>query len=338
MKHASIRVVAVVAVAGALGLSALGLTGCVAGSPGSGDGAHGGPSTSPAAGAFVIDQDFPDPDVMRTGNTYHAYATNTAAVNVQLATSTDLRHWTVSDRDALPTLPSWALPGKTWAPDVSEFSPGHYVMYFVAADAATRRQCIGVATSSNPEGPFVAVGDSALLCPEDQGGAIDPSTFVDTDGTRYLVWKNDGNCCGLDTWLQLAPLSADGMRLAGPATKLLKQTEAWEGHLVEAPTLVKHGDAYILFYSANDYSGGKYAIGYATAPSVTGPYTKHGTPLLSTSSSHGRYVGPGGQDVVTAPDGTDRLVFHSWDPSFAYRGMNVIPLQWKDNRPVVAPN
>lgn len=290
-----------------------------------------------SSSAFVIDQDFPDPDVLHVGDTYYAYATNTAAANVQFATSRDLKVWTVSGADALPTLPSWALPGKTWAPEVSQLSPGQYVMYFAAANANPALQCIGVATATSPGGPFKPAGDAALICPADEGGAIDPSTFVDTDGTHYLIWKNDGNCCALDTWLQMAPLSANGRQLAGVTTKLIKQTATWEGSLIEAPVLVKHGSKYVLFYSANSYGDDSYAIGYATASSVTGPYTKHGEPLLSTSSSRGRYLGPGGQDVVKAPDGSDRLVFHSWDPAVVYRGMNVRTLEWKDDEPVIAP-
>jgi beta-xylosidase len=208
-------------------------------------------------------------------------------------------------------------------------------MYFVAANLDPGLQCISVATSASPTGPFTAVGTAALVCPPDEGGAIDPATFTDADGTRYLVWKNDGNCCGLDTWLQIAPLAADGLTTTGPSTKLIKQTQAWEGNLVEAPTLVKHGKNYVLLYSANDYSGSKYAIGYATATSLLGPYTKHDEPLLSTESSGGRFTGPGGQDVVTAPDGSTALVFHSWSAGDAYRGMNVLPLVWKNDEPVV---
>ena len=312
------------------------LTGCSAGtSPGATG--PGGPAATGVPSAFAIDQDFPDPDLLRVGTSYYAYATNTAAANVQLATSHDLTTWTVSDVDALPRLPSWALPGKTWAPDVSELSPGRYVMYFVAANAQPSLQCIGVATATAPEGPFVPDGEAALLCPPDEGGAIDPSTFTDSDGARYLVWKNDGNCCGLDTWLQMAPLSRDGLTLAGPAKKLIKAGAAWEGALVEAPVLVWHGSKYVLFYSANNYSGASYAIGYATASTVAGPYRKHGPALLSTASSGGRLLGPGGQDLVSAPGGGDRLVFHSWDPAGVYRGMNVLPLEWSDDEPVITP-
>lgn len=307
---------------------AFGLTGC------SRSGRNAAGSDAEVAG-FVIGADFPDPGVLRVGADYYAYATNNATVNVQIAKSKDLQHWGVVSADALPQLPSWALPGKTWAPDVSESSDGHFMMYFVAASADAGLQCIGAASSATAGGPFVPVSAEPLLCPHDEGGAIDPSTFVDAGGAKYLVWKNDGNCCGLDTWLQLARLSADGHALVGPPTRLIKQTEEWEGNLIEAPTLVKHGNQYVLFYSANDYSGEKYAIGYAKASTLIGPYRKHDGPLLSTELSHGRYLGPGGQDVVTAPDGTDRLFFHSWSLTDNFRGMNVLPLSWRGDDPVL---
>ncbi len=310
-----------------------GLSGCGGGSAAR---AQAPASSSPSTG-FAIDQDFPDPDVLRVGGTFYAYATNSPSANVQLATSRDGKTWSVSASDVLPTLPTWALPGKTWAPDVSAASAGRYLMYVVMASASPALQCIGVAASSSPSGPFKPVGNGPLVCPKGEGGAIDPSTFVDTDGTRYLLWKNDGNCCGLDTWLHMAPLSRDGLALAGPATKLVKQTAGWEGSVVEAPVLVKHGSHYVLFYSANSYAGEAYAIGYATASSATGPYRKHPVPLLSTSSSKGRFTGPGGQDVVTGPDGHDLLVFHSWDPARIYRGMDVLPLTWNGDQPVVGP-
>lgn len=288
----------------------------------------------------VVDDDFPDPDLLEVDGTYYAYATNGNLRNVRVASSTDLVEWTPLD-DALPTLPTYVIPGKTWAPEVTEVQPGRFVLYYTATNYRPTLQCIGVAVADSPEGPFEPVGDAMLVCPEDEGGAIDASTFVDPNdptGTRYLLWKNDGNCCGLDTWLQIAPLTPDGTALAGPATKLVQQDQEWEGNLVEAPTLVERDGTYVLLYSANDYGGPAYTIGYATASSVLGPYTKNPEPLFTTYQFDSRYVGPGGQDVVVGPDGEDRLVFHSWYGGTTYRGMNVLPLTWEDGHPVVAPD
>nr|WP_274636347.1 glycoside hydrolase family 43 protein [Microbacterium bovistercoris] len=295
-------------------LGALVLTGCA-------------PTAAPAAtstsGPFVIDADFPDPDVVADADGYLAFATGTFGVNIQVASSPDLRTWTVERRDALPKLPTWASSGRTWAPDVSE-TDGRAVMYFAAEHTDSGRQCIGVATADTLEGPFAPASGDPLICPLEAGGAIDPSTFVDGDGTRYLLWKTDGNCCGLDTWIEIAPLRADGLGLAGPPHRLIRQTEAWEGQLVEAPTLIRHGDRYVLFYSANDYASDAYAVGAATSTSLLGPYVKQATPVITSS---GPRRGPGGQDVVTGERG-DVLVFHSWDEQHLYRGMMTAPLTW----------
>jgi arabinan endo-1,5-alpha-L-arabinosidase len=314
---------------GVLGvLVAVGATACAPGTQPADDVADDAPLP------FVFDADFPDPDVLSTGGEYYAYATNGSGFNVQLATSTDLEQWTPVATDALPLLPEWSTPGKTWAPDVSEPVPGSFVMYFTVANVSPQLQCIGVATATQAEGPFTPAGTGPIVCPFDEGGAIDPATFTDDDGTRYLLWKNDGNCCGLDTWLQVAELSPDGTSLVGETTRLLQQDQDWEGNLIEAPTLVEHDGQYTLFYSANDYGGESYATGYANADSLLGPYTKGDTPLLSTERSDGRWLGPGGQDVVEGPDG-EAILFHSWDELFIQRGMNLAALEWDEGTPEV---
>lgn len=285
------------------------------------------PAASSAEPAAAIDRNFPDPDLLEVEGTYYAYATNDNARNVQVARSSDGETWELATDDALPQLPTWVIPGKTWAPEVSEVSPGNFVMYFTATNFQPTLQCIGVATSTDPNGPFVAQGDGMLVCPEDEGGAIDASTFVDDDGL-HLVWKNDGNCCGLDTWISTAPLSPDGVTLTGPAQRLIKQSLSWEGDLVEAPTIVKRDSTYILLYSANSYGDDRYAIGYASAPSLAGPWTKNEEPLLSTETSDGRYLGPGGQDLVVDDDGRAFLAFHSWDPQYTYRSMQIVAVEW----------
>jgi len=311
------RVVAVLAAALCL------LVGCTA-TPGTTE-----PTRDAAEPGFAVDADFPDPDVVATNGGFLAFATNSFGANIQVASSPDMHTWTVEQRDALPKLPAWASKGRTWAPDVSEIG-GRAVMYFTAEHTDSGRQCIGVATSSTVAGTFTPASTTPLVCPLDLGGAIDPDTFVDTDGRVYLVYKTDGNCCGLDTWIEIAPLAADGLSLAGPPHRLITQTEPWEGQLVEAPTLIRHDDRYVLLYSANDYSTAKYAVGAASSSTLLGPYVKQSVPVVSSELSDGLWDGPGGQDVVITGDHA-YLVFHSWDENHIYRGMNVAPLLFADD-------
>lgn len=295
-------------------------------------------AAAPAADSFtnpVIDQDFPDPDVLKVDDTYYAYATNFLGDNIQTAKSTDLVNWARLD-DALPVLPEWSYPAHTWAPEVTTSADGEtFLMYFTVRHAASNRQCIGLATSSVPEGPFEPVGEEAFICQLDQGGSIDAASFVDDDGARYLLWKNDGNCCGQDTWIYIQQVSDDGLTLQGEPAQLIRQDQPWEADLVEAPTLWKQDGAYFLFYSANSYAGAEYTVGYAVADDIRGPYRKAAEPLLVSDTATTSAIGPGGQDIVVDADGETWLVYHSWDPTISYRRMQLDELVWEGGQPVV---
>lgn len=296
------------------------------------------PAPPPAAGsavAPVLDQDFADPDILKAGRTYHAYATHGTTQNIQHATSTDLTHWKADSGDMLPVLGAWALPKRdlVWAPEVYD-NGGGYTMHYTARDRASDKQCVGVALSDSPDGPFRPVGDGPLICPAAQGGAIDASSHTE-GGQRYVLWKNDGNCCGLDTWLYLQPTSWDGTRVTGEPVPLVKRDQDWEGPLVEAPTLVRRGGRHVLFYSAHFYRGDQYLTAYAVAEKLTGPYVKPSGPLMTTGGFAGAVRGPGGQDVVTGRDGRDRIVFHGWNTDYTQRAMYVAGLSFEGGRPVV---
>lgn len=268
----------------------------------------------------LIKRNFPDPDLLFHEGIYYAYATNHNLKNVQFAKSTDLVTWEVSNQDVLPELPKWAIPNLTWAPEVSRWPDGSFRLYFTARNAEFPKQCIGVATATSPEGPFEAHGEGMLVCPELLGGAIDASVFREGD-RHYLIWKNDGNCCGIQTDLFIQELAADGLSLISEPRSLLTTSASWEGTLVEAPTLVKKDNKYHLFYSANDYYSQFYAIGHAQSASLFGPYEKTAGPFLSSGILDGKVIGPGGQDVIQDQNGNWRIFFHGWNISKSARYM-----------------
>lgn len=283
----------------------------------------------------VLDADFPDPDVLPVDGTYYAFSTNSDGVNIQAIRSEDLVHWTRLP-DALPDLPGWAVQdfGWAWAPEVTTFGDG-YVMYFTARYAIAQggTQCIGLATSPQPEGPYKPTGEP-FVCQTSLGGSIDAASFVDADGTPYLLWKNDGNSGGGQTWIYLQQLAPDGLSLVGEPTRLITADRVWEGILVEGPTLWLHAGRYYLFYSANDYASPRYAAGYAVADQLAGPYEKvTDEPVLKTTIPAG-VVGPGGQDVVLDDDGEPWIIFHGWSPA-GYRRLYLAPLVWDNGVPVV---
>jgi beta-xylosidase len=255
--------------------------------------------------------DFPDPHVIRVEDAYYAYATtNGSSVNIRVVRSADLLNWE-SLGDALPALPRWSVlnSGFTWAPGVMEID-GQFVMYYTARDRETDRQCIGQATSNDPKGPFTDSNEMAFICQSDLGGSIDPYPFRDDDGTLYLFWKNDGNCCGLEVALWGQQLSPDGGTLIGEPVKLLVRDQPWERPLIENPAMVKEDDRYYLFYSGNWWESHQYAIGYALCETVLGPCEK---PLDKPWFEYKPPVmGPGGQAFFTDAEGHLWMAYHAW--------------------------
>jgi beta-xylosidase len=271
-------------------------------------------SEQPAAGFTnpVYAENFPDPMIVKgSGGNYLAISTNGHGKNVQTLVSEDLTSWTPGP-DALPKLPSWSSPGKVWAPEVATHTDGRYVMYYTTKAPRPEIQCIGVAVASSPEGPYADRSSGPLVCEEEEGGSIDAHPFTASDGTRYLYWKNDGNAVGVDTYISVQQLDAAGTKLVGRPSRLFKQDLPWEGTLVEGPFVWENDGRFHLFYSANAFYSGAYAVGHAVADSPLGPFTKEAEPILVTNDVA---AGPG-HCALFEKDGKVWMVYHAWQPGF----------------------
>lgn len=129
-----------------------------------------------------------DPCLTIVDGHYYLYGTTDGhaewgATSFQAFTSRDLRHWRalgeilVLGRDV-----KWAN-SRAWAPAMVQ-RDGLFYFYFTADES------IGVAVGDNPAGPFVDIGRPLVLPGSFAGAAIDPSVFVDHDGTTFLSWGN----------------------------------------------------------------------------------------------------------------------------------------------------
>jgi beta-xylosidase len=304
----------------------------------------------------VLRANFPDPFILEHEGQYLAYATNTEGANVPMASSTNLTAWqflrSESEqgrlRDAMPVLPAWAKAGFTWAPEVLK-TPSGFVLYFTARHAANGLQCVGAATSGDPRGPFTSQATAPLVCQAELGGTIDASPFRAPDGQLYLYFKNDGNnpVANKPTEIFAQRLSADGLSLTGDPVSLVRNDKPWEGHVVEAPTMVEQGGAYVLFFSANDYGWqntqrvSNYGIGYATCQGPLGPCTDAPNNPFLASTSQPCLSGPGHQTVFQA-QGRQYFAFHSWaatqscTPAAQSRFMHIVQLSWQNGVPQLA--
>jgi len=269
---------------------------------------------------------------------YYAYSTNAASASVPVAHSTDLASWRHVG-DAMPVRAPWAQPnyGWTWAPGVIQIEDG-FVLYYTARDKVADRQCIGVATADAPTGPFRDEAEEPFICQRDLGGSIDAYPFRDADGTLYLYWKNDGNCCAKPVGLWVQELSADGLTLVGEPTELIRRDQPWEIPLIENPAMVHEEDTYFLFYSANWWEGPDYAVGVAVCESASGPCDKPlDGPIFSYSPEA---LGPGGQAFFYDPNDNLWMAYHAWEGvrvgyPRGQRSLRIEPVTFADGMPVI---
>jgi GH43 family beta-xylosidase len=252
----------------------------------------------------VIPFDCPDPGVAATDDGFVMVCTGGS---FPIRRSGDLILWDDTGEAILPDgKPAWAANGgRNWAPEIHRVGD-RWVAYFTSVNGGNVLS-IGAASADSPTGPFVDRGGPLV---ENGVGVIDATFFEDDDGARYLIYKIDGNSQGQPTPIYIRRLADDGLSFAGgsaPVEILRNDAGTWEGGVVEAPWLVRRDGTYYLFYSGNVYDA-RYRTGVARSGSLTGPYEKHGDPILSNEPT---WVGPGHGSVVTVGE-LDYFVFHAW--------------------------
>ena len=269
--------------------SALFLTGCVRGA-GSAGGVEIERSGLPVA----------DPFILCHGGKYYAYGTGEPGFRVYV--SEDLVHWTKKGI-ALDLDKCWGAKW-FWAPEVYHIeSRGLFYMFYSAEEH------ICVATSTSPEGPFVQSDKRPIR--EEQG--IETSLFIDKDGKAYLFFVRF--TAGNVIWV--AEMSDDLKSIKEETlTECTRAEEPWEtimGKVVEGPSVFRDGDTCYLLYSANDYQSQDYGVGYATAPSPLGPWTRYkGNPVFKRGFPNaGNLVGIGHGAPLRTLDGKMMYVFHA---------------------------
>ncbi|TVY82026.1 Xylosidase/arabinosidase [Lachnellula suecica] len=288
-------------------------------------------------GINVIDVDFPDPAILLQGSTWYAYATSSNSMRFiflahkplpaskmlddlqpHMATAPAFEGpWTVAG-DAMPDISAatWLDQGnpQTWAPDVVDMGDGTYIMYFAGLAAnppgGKASHCVGVAKGTSAAGPFVPLADTLFGCPFSGGGAIDPAGFKDTDGTRYVVYKVDGNnlggggnCGNGDgshaTPIMLQKLQSDGITPDGDPFQILnRDPNGADGPYIEAPSLRLVDGMYYLSFSSGCYCDDTYDISYATSTLLQNTFTKAQAPNAPLAvSKTGVGNSPGGADL-----------------------------------------
>jgi hypothetical protein len=301
--------------------------------------------------------DFADPFVLDNGGQHDDYWAFGTGSLFPMLHSNDLIHWT-SEGTAMATKPSWVLSSGDWHPwgpsviERGEPCPGTssarcYIMYYVGLSAQLNVNCVGVATSATPGGPYTDQGPLALAgendampigCGDENGeGNIDPSPFVDASGDGYLYVSTDRACndgsCPVAPTISVIPLSSDFLSAASARVPLFAgEAGTWEAAGVTAPTVEGpfmefYDGTYYLFFSGGSYMA-SYGMGYATATSPTGPFTQSSVnPILAANPTV--FTPGGGDDLVVGPHGGLWMLYAARQAVGAPRTLRLDAFSWQ---------
>lgn len=194
--------------------------------------------------------------------------------------TTDMINWTahgavLAAKDFVDAN-SWAA----WAAQVVEKDGKFY--FYVTLDRQ-EGHFITVAVSDSPTGPFKEALPGKPLVTDDMttdshraNSDIDPTVFIDDDGTPWMAWGN-GDC-------YMVKLNRNMVELDGPIFKVPYR------NFSEGPWIFKRGDIYYNVYAADAPGVQPEQIAYAMAPSITGPWTYGG--MITGPAKHGFTIHP----------------------------------------------
>lgn len=300
-----------------------------------------------------LDVAFGDPYVLNDGNgMYYMYGTGGGAEDgFGTYSSADLIHWKYEGQVYRGnTEKSWAKKN-FWAPEVYK-KEGKYFMFFSAdwkvnPNNELENFKIGIAISDSPTGPFKEFQDKPLFDPGYP--IIDANVFQDKDGKYYLYYSRACYKHPVDSeiaewakkkgwfdeveesWVYGVELKSDFSGVVGEPVLLLRPPKTmddknaeWESRSVtskevnrrwtEGSYTFEYNGTYYMMYSANYFGGKNYAVGYATAKSPLGPYTKAANnPILQKNTESGGEVTGTGHNSLVFLKNPDRIycVYHA---------------------------
>jgi arabinoxylan arabinofuranohydrolase len=218
-------------------------------------------------------------------------------------TTTDMVNWTYR-AIILPTSTiSWSTGDANAAQCV--YRNGQFYFYFPTGSTTDNGLCcLGVATATNPLGPFTDIGHPLILgsqmtgCNATHGWrGLDPTVWIDDDGQAYMYWGN--NVC---YWVRLNTTMTS---FSGSITCIAQNDPAFGPDYEEAPWLFKRNGLWYLLYASKIPEN----IEYSTSTSPTGPWTYRNrimTPV--TNGNHPGYIEyKGNSYLFSFKDGTNGL-------------------------------
>ncbi|MBD2868492.1 family 43 glycosylhydrolase [Paenibacillus arenilitoris] len=254
-------------------------------------------------GHQVLPGQFADPDLAKFGDRYYLYPTTDgftswSGTRFHVFSSEDMRIW--QDEGVILDLATedvpWAV-GSAWAPAIAYRNERYY--YYFCGKTNNGRSAIGVAVAETPTGPFRAE-PQPLLTMElterlgvDMGQTIDPSVFLEDDGTPYLLFGN-GHAA-------IVQLGEDMVSIVEDTMKNMVGLPDFR----EAIAVLKRGGLYHFTWSCDDTGSEDYHVKYGTAERLYGPVTyRH---IVLAKNKEKDMLGTAHHSIFREP-GTDKYV------------------------------
>ncbi|WP_186578115.1 arabinan endo-1,5-alpha-L-arabinosidase [Aquibacillus kalidii] len=228
-----------------------------------------------------------DPALVKDEDTYYVFSTDAQhggdfKAGIQIRKSKDLINWEWVGR-ALNGVPEeaekWTGAKGLWAPDVTKFGDTYY-LYYAASQFGSTQSFIGVATSSNIEGPYIDQGEvyKSREGEEHEPNAIDPNITIDKDGQPWMVF---GSFFG-GLYINKINSKTGKFVEAGKGTLIAKRHVSVE-RAIEGPYVVYNPDFdYYYLFVSYDSLFSNYNIRVARSKNIEGPYLDfHGNDMTN---------------------------------------------------------
>jgi xylan 1,4-beta-xylosidase len=296
---------------------------------------------------------FRDTHIVPDGGRFYAVGTSEpfwsgANPGVKLYVSDDLREWSFVDLliDAASLPDDVWYKDRFWAPELRRIGDRYYLTFNCQNNSGSYAEAnpshfhaVGLAAADRIEGPYtVLTPDRPLI----DFASNDGSLFEDDDGKVYLFFNNG--------WTPLhhifvAEIDLEkAVLLEEPVQLISQEPGTWDGRGIEGAHVIKHEGVYYLFYSS--WTRG-YAVGYATATNIRGPWTKYErNPLFGAFREDGQpfiyrngevvadpaspYQTVGHNQVFAGPDGRYWTSFHGYKAGVESPGMVMDPFWFED--------
>jgi len=168
-----------------------------------------------------------------------------------------------------------------------------------------------------------------------------------SDGIGIVSGSGGGNGIMVDRLVTMTKIAGDCTVVARAAydwtlfqanrrMDVYNQTFNW--HTIEGPCVVKHDGKYYCFYSGSNWQTPRYGVDYVVADNPLGPYSGAGEHARVLSGIPKKVFGPGGNAVITGPDGaTQYIVYHAWNRKMTRRQLCIDKLEWTAEGPRATP-